>query len=1840
MPIEAPGDRGPLLASVVPAYSAETGLTEWGTGWQSDLAIQRFRPLGELDFATDDFTSPWGRLVAGTDGYYPAGLTSMVRVTASQGGWTALGHDGTHYVFDAADAVVTSHGTFMWMLSRVDTPLGDVTTLQWTRNASGRPFLASVRWGGRGDGTQYRMAFDYESVATPFLSYASGDRLVLDQRVTRVTIWVKQDGNYVMRWRYDLEYQSSPTGPAFYLTRITRTYASGASDPPITYDYDLGNELRSNAQLQHIAALDAVLAANGGRVLQPDHAALTDLEQDGLTDFETAFDQTTYRQIDGGFAVQPLSPADAANPTCRPSPSLSNKPRTLARMHGDAVEPQVVWVKNNPDGITTHLLVCDRLGVPIYDTSVAGNWGLNENTRLADLDRDHRPDIVHVGFGRAQVLRNTSSSPQELSFTPGPTTTLSPQFTPVATWVLDFNGDGRADLMIRHPNGVVVWLGTGGGQFEANGTSYGFITASGLPLANFSQYQLSQGDFNGDGLSDVILTRGQTAILFTNRGGVFVETPVTHLAAIPFTFSYPIVADLAGTGNEAVVFVSDQQASALDLTSPSTGLLRSADDGKGTALHFTYGRARPGPGLIRRYAVLAGLTVESSGYDTVSYSYEYEAPVLHTVGKYLIGFAAVDKHSPFLLEHLAFFNDDDVSGVHGLSEESDDRTPGVIQFTDRQYQDVVSRGVRWLRPSLVETGHHNTDGSVTLSTTIQYSGYQRDVCPTVTTTTGPNGQLVSTSSLASIAALPDELHCLPGTQTLTGTHADASLDFSYVVSLGHNDLGQVTNATQIDPSGTVLVLQNITYDADHRIATIGAPGRGTTTATYDMLGRLAGLTDPTGVAVQVDSVDPVSDALLALRTVRPDAPVTASFQYDGRERLQASWDDVSGASQVHPLASYIYQDATATTPGRIDTQTLADAITGTSRHAVALVAADGEPLVAGTWLGDHFSLGAASITTRTALSRRSAFIGTVSADALSALTSSDLRALGTTLLETTHAGFGHAIQTTTTQQSDVVGIVTTELALIGTELVTRVHEPGGFIAESAIDAAGKVLRKSDENGVVHRYSYDALGRLVHLDTPDGGHTLSFDGFGRPARVSREGIGAITYAYDATTGLLVHKQHLDRAGNVVDTSDTTYDALGRPTDVAQTVPMAGKDAAHLGFYYDGHINTTLSPGQLGRLSRVHGDGWERSALFDPLGRPYHEQIALTGWRDLTSDKTYRADGSVASDTLTITDAGGAVKLTTTQETVLDNLGRVGSVKVDGSTLYTLSYDSEGRLARADFTSGEAVSFDYDPVTHRRTGYQVDAPAASGGVHWDHSTRGLIRDEIYTQNATTSRRDYVYDGRGALTSATMGSDIATYSYTASGLPDTISDTAGSRSVQHTSSQLTVGDVSYTWDAAGRVVAKGEWTFQYGANGQLDHASRSSRDIDFVYDEADQRILKRINGVPVRANVAGGVLTEDHFVELVVIGDVVAGVLDNGQFTALLTDPRGTPFAGPDGTPGLASPYGVRSSRLGLAEVIDYTRLGWDPDLDVVRMGVRDYDPRLGQFLTPDPLYLENLEKCQLSPLQCSLYSYAGGNPISFVDPTGLGTQEATIGPITTAILRWTSGVATAETESEIGILAVPVTVMLGTIAASIAINIENPPPFGPCIYDNCFAHDIAQAEYEGKQRRMLSEALLRAQTQVQVRVDPWADTRPAGPKQRVNLDTSAIIGATQLSEPWIAAAINSYLHDKDLVATRTAIEEFKNGTALAKAGVIERTLAGLFLLRVTEVSDNPSARVLNLPTPSKKLAGKLGPADKIIFGTGDKEGWQTITSDGKFVKAAQKQGVTLNVRVFDAASYSGK
>jgi RHS repeat-associated protein len=71
-------------------------------------------------------------------------------------------------------------------------------------------------------------------------------------------------------------------------------------------------------------------------------------------------------------------------------------------------------------------------------------------------------------------------------------------------------------------------------------------------------------------------------------------------------------------------------------------------------------------------------------------------------------------------------------------------------------------------------------------------------------------------------------------------------------------------------------------------------------------------------------------------------------------------------------------------------------------------------------------------------------------------------------------------------------------------------------------------------------------------------------------------------------------------------------------------------------------------------------------------------------------------------------------------------------------------------------------------------------------------------------------------------------------------------------------------------------------------------------------------------------------------------------------------------------------------------------------MVRMGVRDYDPRSNRFTTPDPLFMLHPEKCVGSPGECNLYSYAGNNPLLYRDPKGTEEQPNEGAPVDKAAM----------------------------------------------------------------------------------------------------------------------------------------------------------------------------------------------------------------------------------------------
>jgi RHS repeat-associated protein len=200
------------------------------------------------------------------------------------------------------------------------------------------------------------------------------------------------------------------------------------------------------------------------------------------------------------------------------------------------------------------------------------------------------------------------------------------------------------------------------------------------------------------------------------------------------------------------------------------------------------------------------------------------------------------------------------------------------------------------------------------------------------------------------------------------------------------------------------------------------------------------------------------------------------------------------------------------------------------------------------------------------------------------------------------------------------------------------------------------------------------------------------------------------------------------------------------------------------------------------------------------------------------------------------------------------------------------------------------------------------------------------------------------------------------------------------------------AYEKDGFGRLVRMGNRKMTYGPSGRVETVSTDAgKSTFFGYDENQIRIYKKKEGNFVEAYPHDIVLTNDNLVEPLQVGGVYLGaiVLKDGQarFEPFFADIRGSLIEPGAGLPNLPSPYGERAgARSPLSSTIDYATTGYDADLDSYRMGHRDYNPTIGQFLTPDPLFLENPEMCLKSPVECNLYGYGKGNPVSFVDPTG--------------------------------------------------------------------------------------------------------------------------------------------------------------------------------------------------------------------------------------------------------------
>ena len=1603
-PFVVPSDQGPLLAPVFPQYSVDQGISEWGMGWRATLALTRFRTVGSLDYATDGLTGPWGELVQGTDGdWYPRGLSTGVRVAATADGFVAYLPDGSRQVFGGAARVQNARGTYSWHLTEVVTATGRRTLLAYEANGSGRLFLKTVSFGGVGGNTQYQVEFVYAPVPVPFSDWRSSQALVLDRRVQKVVVSGRSVASSVLRerWHYDLTYQQEALSPAFFLKDIVRVFASGESEPPVRYTYNTGTSRVTSAQFRYVPQFDSVAAQLGWDALYPTRTAPIDVNEDGLVDLEHHESNVLAVQGPTGFTLESLPAASGTvHSPCRWAPSVENPVRHLMKLRPEDAAYRVLDLRYGvTSSSTTRLTVCERDGVAVHTAELPGNLESGPNNRLVDLDGDKRPDFIEVFSGGYQVLPNTSTA-SGYSFGAPIRRSLSPQFLPEKTWLHDMNGDGLLDIVAYFDPGLAVWFGRGGHEFAPEAVLLSFF-ADGALLGDLSSYQIHFVDVNKDGVSDALIAQDSLVFIFINDGTRFRYLRVPALRSLlGLVASYPMVVDVTGSGDTEVAVVEAFQGmtQSVALNAAETGLLRTADDGKGTVLSFEYGRAPAEAGVRQRATVLKKLGVASSGADPVTYTYQYSGGRVHSKGLHLLGFDQVVRQAPSLVEQVGFINDDTSVGLVVSSLESDASTPGISRYSTRSFDSVLFQGLPWRRLKEERSGYtqQTVDGPLVAEEFTEYPAYDSELCPSRTVRHMSRGTLITERRRAVVSGLSRHLHCLEDRIILSGQHPQSAFNFHHEAWLTRNAVGLVQRVQSVGEDG-LLTLQDVVYRSDSSVESVSVPGRGTTFFELEPGSFLFHkVTSPDGSVVEVTERDALTDAIRSLSSQHGTQSYTQSFRYDGQERLQKQWDSLGGATESNPALSFAYQFATDQKPAMVNISTLVEALSGARRQSVEWSTAAGTQVASAQripegWAFDGVTTLHPGLLETRDYNRPTEPASTVPGSVTYQHLRTGLQSVGIRRV----AGFGHEVEALSKLHADVERQVVSSLGLDAGLVRSESLENGTWRTRVWRDGSRDVVRREQPDGTTYQFERDALGRLRGVLLPDGKHHgVTHDAHGRVTLVTREGLASLVYDYAPTTGLLLSRVFRSAQGVPQRSETWTYDAIGRKSVELHTDLIHGTTQSYR-FFYDGALPGL--PGRrthLGALSAVQGDGYLKTFDHRADGKLSLFTLRLDGWRTVESQFQYADDGETARTTTTVRAADGSVLSTSITQQRWDAHGRLSEVLRDGVSLATFGYDGNGQASWASFNTGDQVQLGYDPLT--RTRLSLSRTAAAG---WSASTalrldaRGFLARESFAVGGKNLLRSYDYSAQGFLTHAQDAENAYTYTFDGAGLPQSVEDANGHRDLIAGSGSLTSGGTTYTFDALGRTVTKGDLTLEYGPNGHLARATRGTSEWGYLYDEAGQRLMKFAGGTPVAAYLEGGAyLDANALTEPFTFAGQLVGLVRGGSFHLLATDARGTLMADLDGTARLASPFGDRDVHPDSAAIVDYVRKGYDADLGLVRMGVRDYDPSINRFLTPDPLFLEEPERCVASPVECNLYGYAGGNPTAYVDPTGKVIETA--------------------------------------------------------------------------------------------------------------------------------------------------------------------------------------------------------------------------------------------------------
>ncbi len=639
--------------------------------------------------------------------------------------------------------------------------------------------------------------------------------------------------------------------------------------------------------------------------------------------------------------------------------------------------------------------------------------------------------------------------------------------------------------------------------------------------------------------------------------------------------------------------------------------------------------------------------------------------------------------------------------------------------------------------------------------------------------------------------------------------------------------------------------------------------------------------------------------------------------------------------------------------------------------------------------------------------------------------------------------------TPTTVTTDAVGRQTELDSYTTAPTVTTGTNAGGFATVSLAGGASQATTYSYEargwlsaikdvsTGEQWTRTYNSLGQAITTTTPNAGTTtMSYDADGNLTSAADALGHAITYTYDplsrrigeydgtSTSSPQIASWTYDNSndavpgltnavgqlttetstynGNTYTFQQTGFNVFGESLGEKVTIPSAEGNLAGSYTLSHSYTATTGLPFRDTYPASPNGGALPAETVTHGYIASFDLPSTLSsGLATYTQPTIYTAFSQVAQEEIGSSTTNAYITNTYDPHTGMLTDSKVANTAIT-STPYddtSYAYDPSGNItSQQDVRNGSATElqcFGYDLLQRLTKAWTTDGthPCTAGP---STGTGGTVSDGVTAGAYWTSWTYSPLGDQGTQTqhSVTGGTDtVATYAYNGNGKsqPDTL-----------TSAVTTgpgAGTSTYSYDADGDTITRnlpsGNQTLAWYDDGKLKSDTTPAGITSYVYDAEGNLLLQKdpgqttlfIFGEQLVLNTASGAVTGTRFLALPGGGTAVRTGAGNA-YSFELTDTRGTSLLVLDNTcqnPAWReeTPFGApRGTATGAwPDTNGFLGKPTDTNTGLVIVGARNYDASLGRFISVDAI----VETA--SPQQLNGYAYAGDNPVSQTDPSGL-------------------------------------------------------------------------------------------------------------------------------------------------------------------------------------------------------------------------------------------------------------